>query len=400
MYIGPRRFFPFPMTTVPLERPASVQTSRMLSLDVLRGITIALMIMVNNNGEHAWSPFQHSAWNGWTPTDEVFPTFLFLVGVTTVLSIESRLKRGESASSQLIHIIRRFVVLYLLGLFVNGFPEFPWAHLRIYGVLQRIAICYLIAGLLWLAVRTSPRKVAWLATILTACLVGYWILMRFVPVPGYGVPGRDIPLLDKDANLVAWLDRHIFPGRLYEGTRDPEGLLSDIPSLGTALLGMLTAIWLRTERSLGQKCAGLLAGGVVGIVLGALWNPWFPINKKLWTSSYVLFAAGCSLLVWALCVWLTDIKGWKKGWTGFWLVFGTNAIFAYVLSEVLGGLMGFITVPGGAGHRTSLGSAIYSHGFAWAQPPGLASLLYSIAFMLVCWLPVTVLYRKKIFLKL
>jgi predicted acyltransferase len=368
----------------------------MLSLDVLRGITIAFMIMVNNNGGHAWPPFEHSAWNGWTPTDEVFPTFLFLVGVTTVFSIESRLKRGESASSQVPHLIRRFVVLFLLGLFVNGFPEFPWAHLRIYGVLQRIAVCYLIAGILWLGVRTSPRRAVWLAAIAAACLAGYWILMRFVPVPGYGVPGRDIRLLDKDANLVAWLDRHIFPGRLYEGTRDPEGLLSDIPSLATALLGMLTAIWLRTERSLRRKCAGLLAGGVAGILLGELWNPWFPINKKLWTSSYVLFAAGISLLVWALCLWLTDIRGWSKGWTGFWLVFGTNAIFAYVLSEVLGGLTWFIQ----AGPHRDLGEWLYQRVFSWAQPPGLASLLYSIGFMLVCWLPVAVLYRRKIFLKL
>jgi predicted acyltransferase len=390
---------PFAMSAV-TDRPASAQSARMLSLDVLRGITIALMIMVNNNGGHAWHPFEHSAWNGWTPTDEVFPTFLFLVGVTTVFSTESRLRRGETASAQIPHILRRFVVLFLLGLFVNGFPEFPWAHLRIYGVLQRIAICYLVASLIWLAVRTSPRKAAYLSGLAFVCLAGYWVLMRLVPVPGYGVPGRDIPLLDKDANLVAWLDRHIFPGRLYEGTRDPEGLLSDIPSLATTLLGMLTALWLRTERSLSQKCVGLIAGGVVGMLLGELWNPWFPINKKLWTSSYVLFAAGCSLLVWALCLWLTDIRGWKKGWTGFWLVFGTNAIFAYVLSEVLGGLTWFITIPTGAGHRLELGEWSYRHIFAFIHPPGLASLVYSIVFMLVCWLPVSILYRKKIFLKL
>ena len=371
----------------------------MISLDVLRGITIAFMIMVNNNGGHAYWPFEHSAWNGWTPTDLVFPTFLFLVGVTTVFSIESRLKRGESASSQVSHIIRRFVVLFLLGLFVNGFPRFPWAHLRIYGVLQRIAICYLIAGIMWLAVRRWPRRVATLTGILAVCLVGYWILMRFVPVPGYGVPGRDIPLLDKDANLVAWLDRHIFPGRLYEGTRDPEGLLSDIPALATTLLGMLTAIWLRTTRSIERKCAGLLGAGVVCILLGELWNPWFPINKKLWTSSYVLFAGGCSLVVWAFCMWFIEIKGWKKGWTGFWLIFGMNAIAAYVFSEALASLLWAVTLPAGPGAHSSLDLWLYSRVFAPIHPPGVASLLYSIVFTLVCWLPVLVLYRKKIFLK-
>jgi predicted acyltransferase len=372
----------------------------MLSLDVLRGITIAFMIMVNNNGGHAWPPFEHSAWNGWTPTDLVFPTFLFLVGVTTVISIESRIRRGDSPASQVPHILRRFVILFLLGLFVNGFPEFPFAHLRIYGVLQRIAICYLLASLLWLAVRRSPRRVAILSAICAACLLSYWILMRFVPVPGFGVPGRDIPLLDKDANIVAWLDRHIFPGRLYEGTRDPEGLLSDIPSLATALLGMLTALWLRTSHTLERKCAGLLGAGIMLILLGELWNPWFPINKKLWTSSYVLFAAGCSLVLWALCMVLTDIKGWKKGWTGFCLVFGMNAIFAYVFSEVLSGLFWTITVPAGPAQRANLGAWIYAHIFASVPPPGFASLLYSIAFMLVCWLPAAILYRRKVFLKL
>jgi predicted acyltransferase len=362
----------------------------MLSLDVLRGITIAFMIMVNNNGGHAWWPFEHSAWNGWTPTDMVFPTFLFLVGVTIVFSMESRLSRGVPPGSLLPKILRRFVILFCLGLFVNGFPTFPWAHLRIYGVLQRIAICYLIGSLLYLWDRRASSKIV----ILVGALIGYWIIMRWVPVPGYGVPGHDIPLLDKNANMVAWLDRHIFPGRLYEGVRDPEGLLSDLPALGTTLLGMLTAMWLRTNRSLQQKWAGVLGGGVVCLLLGELWNPWFPINKKLWTSSYVLFAAGISLVCWAVVMWLTDIRGWKKGWTSFWLVLGMNAITAYVLSEVLAALGYSIHVG-----NVTLEQVVYAHVFAGIHPAGLASLLYSICFMLVCWLCMLPLYRKKIFLK-
>lgn len=362
----------------------------MLSLDVLRGVTIAFMIMVNNNGGHAWWPFEHSAWNGWTPTDLVFPTFLFLVGVTIVFSLESRLRRGTPAATILPRVLRRFVLLFCLGLFVNGFPTFPWAHLRIYGVLQRIAICYLIGSLLYLWNRRAANKVV----LLVCILIGYYIIMRWVPVPGYGLPGRDIPFLDKDANMVAWLDRHIFPGRLYEGVRDPEGLLSDLPALGTTLLGMLTALWLRTNRSLQQKWAGLLAGGVVCILLGELWNPWFPINKKLWTSSYVLFAAGVSLVVWALLMWMTEIRGWRKGWASFWLVLGTNAITAYVLSEVLASLGGTLHVG-----SLTLQQFVYAHVFAEIHPPGLASLLYSICFMLVCWLPMVVLYRRKIFLR-
>lgn len=384
------------MATVTVQRPAATLTARLVSLDVLRGITIAFMILVNNNGGHAWWPFEHSAWNGWTPTDLVFPTFLFVVGVTTVLSLESRLGRGATPGSQVPHILRRFVLLFLFGLFVNGFPLFHWSHLRIYGVLQRIAICYLLASLLWLAVRRASRRVAILAVLCAICLAGYYILMRWVPVPGYGVPGRDIPLLDKNLNLVAWLDRHIFPAqRLYEHVRDPEGLLSDIPSLATTLLGMLTAVWLRTDRAIRQKCAGILAAGVVCIFLGELWNPWFPINKKLWTSSYVLFAGGCSLLIWALCIWLIDIKGWKKGWTGFWLVFGTNAIFAYVLSEALGSLTWFFHVD-----RLSVTAWCYSEIHSVVSSPGGASLIYSILFVLVCWVLTLPLYRKKIFLKL
>lgn len=384
------------MATVTVQRPSATLTARLISLDVLRGITIAFMILVNNNGGHAWWPFEHSAWNGWTPTDLVFPTFLFVVGVTTVLSLESRISRGATPGSQMPHIVRRFILLFLFGLFVNGFPTFHWASLRIYGVLQRIAICYLLASLLWLAIRRSARRVAILGAILAVCLIGYYILMRFVPVPGYGVPGRDIPLLDKNLNLVAWLDRHIFPARrLYEHVRDPEGLLSDIPSLGTTLLGMLTAVWLRTERTIRQKCSGILASGVVCIILGELWNPSFPINKKLWTSSYVLFAGGCSLLIWALCIWLIDIKGWKKGWTGFWLVFGTNAIFAYVLSEALGSLTWYFRVDG-----LTVTAWCYEHIHTVVSSAGGASLIYSIGFVLVCWLLTLPLYRNKIFLKL
>ncbi|HET7346574.1 MAG TPA: DUF5009 domain-containing protein [Acidobacteriaceae bacterium] len=386
------------MATVTVERPAATLTARLVSLDVLRGITIAFMILVNNNGGHAWWPFEHSAWNGWTPTDLVFPTFLFIVGVTTVLSLESRLSRGCTIASQLPHIIRRAVILFALGVaiaFVAQLPHLHLEHLRIYGVLQRIAICYLAASLLWIVVRRSPHRVAMLAAMTVVLLIGYYILMRWVPVPGYGVPGRDIPFLDKDLNIVAWLDRHISPGRLYERTRDPEGLLSDFPSLATALLGMLTAVWLRTDRTIRQKCLGIFAAAIALILLGELWNPWFPINKKLWTSSYVLFAAGCSLLVWALCIWLIDIKGWKKGWSGFWLVFGTNAIYAYVVSELIGILFWRIHMG-----RTSFTGWSYNELHAFISSPGAASLVYSLLFVLLCWVLTLPLYRKKIFLKL
>lgn len=379
------------MASVSLEQPVRATSTRLVSLDVLRGITIAFMILVNNGGRYSYWPLKHSAWNGWTPTDLVFPTFLFLVGTTIVFSFESRLSRGASRKSLALHTLRRFVILFLLGLVVNGFPFFPLGTLRIYGVLQRIAICFLICSFLYLWDRRPTSKIV-LAVI---ALVGYWALMRLVPVPGYGVPGKDIPFLDKNANIVAWLDRHIFPGRLYEGVRDPEGLLSDIPAIATTLLGMLTAMWLRTKNSMGRKCAGMLGAGVVLVLLGELWNPWFPINKKLWTSSYVLFAAGMSLLGLAVCYWAVEIRGWKKGWTYYWLVFGSNAIAAYVLSELLAsGLSAIRLSP-----NKTLEGFIYQSLFQQVHPPGIGALLYALAFVMVCWLVVWPLYVKKIFIK-
>jgi predicted acyltransferase len=376
---------------VSVEQPARTTSTRLVSLDVLRGITIAFMILVNNGSEYSYWPLKHSAWNGWTPTDLVFPTFLFLVGTTIVFSFESRLSRGASKKSLAMHTVRRFVILFLLGLVVNGFPFFPLATLRIYGVLQRIAICFLICSFLYLWDRRPTSKIV----LAVVALLGYWALMRLVPVPGYGVPGRDIPFLDKNANIVAWLDRHIFPGRLYEGVRDPEGLLSNIPAIATTLLGMLTAMWLRSKESMERKCAGMLGSGIVLILLGELWNPWFPINKKLWTSSYVLFAAGMSLLGLAICYWAVEIRGWKKGWTYYWLVFGSNAITAYVLSELLSSGLSAIKL----GPNESLEGFIYQGVFQRVHPPGIGALLYSLTFVMVCWLVVWPLYVKRIFIK-
>ena len=308
---------------------------RLVSLDVARGITIAFMILVNNggSGKYSYHQLEHSAWNGWTLTDLVFPSFLFIAGISIVLSTETRLARGESKTTLRLHVLRRSVILFLLGLVVNSFPLFHLGTLRIYGVLQRIAICFFLASLLYL---WNSR--AWVAaTTAIVALLGYWILMRWVPIPGIGVPTHSVPLLDPNQNWVAYLDRKLLSGHLYEGVRDPEGLLSDIPAMGTILFGVLTGIWLRRPKSLSTKAAGLLGAAISGLVLGEIWNVWFPINKKLWTSSYVLFAAGCTLLLLAICFYAVEIKKWTRGWTYPWLVFGSNAITAYVFSELLAG---------------------------------------------------------------
>ena len=378
-----------------VERPAATALGRLVSLDVLRGATIAFMILVNNSGDRAYRPLQHSDWNGWTPTDLVFPVFLFLMGASIVFSFGSRLGRGASRSSLLVHTLRRFVILFLLGLLVNGFPLFHWETLRIYGVLQRIALCFLACGLLYLI----DRRVASKIVIIVSVLIGYWILLRWVPVPGYGRVGGGIPFLDKNANWVAYLDRRIFPGRLFEGTRDPEGLLSTLPAIATTLMGMLTGIWLRSKRTPAIKCAGMLGAGIFCTLLGELWSPWFPINKNLWTSSYVLFTAGVALIAWALCYWMAEIKswttGWKRGWTFFWVVFGMNAITAYVFSELLAAAIWETPVYG----RKTLSQIIAPRLYGSLHRPQVAALVYALCFVLVCWLPMLWLYRKKIFIK-
>jgi predicted acyltransferase len=370
---------------------------RLVSLDVARGITIAFMILVNNggSGKYSYRQLEHSPWNGWTLTDLVFPSFLFIAGIAIVFSNEGRMARGESKGTLRLHVIKRAVILFLFGLVVNGFPLFHLGTLRIYGVLQRIAVCFLIASLLYL---WNSR--AWVAaTTAVVALLGYWILMRWVPIPGIGVPTHSVPLLDPDQNWVAYLDRKLLFGRLYEGVRDPEGLLSNIPAMGTILFGVLTGICLRRPISASTKAFGLLGASISGLVLGNVWNVWFPINKKLWTSSYVLFAAGCTLLLLAVCFYAVEIKKWTRGWTFPWLVFGSNAITAYVFSELLAAGLYTISVHDNGG-TTTLQQYIYQHWFFPIINPSFGSLMYAMAFVLVCFVPVLLMYRKKIFVKI
>ena len=375
----------------------AVKPSRVLSLDIVRGITIAFMILVNDNGSEkdAYAQLKHAAWNGWTLTDLVFPSFLFMVGIAVVYSIEARLAKGETRRALFLHTVQRAAVLFCFGLIVNAFPHFHLATWRIYGVLQRISICYLVVSALYL----YTRRVASFVALVAMTLVGYYVIMRWIPVPGYGMPVRDIPLLDMDKNWVAFIDRALMPAaRLYQKVRDPEGLLSTLPALGTAGLGVLTGLWLRSPRSGMVKAGGLLAGAVVGIATGELWNLWFPINKKMWTSSYVLFAAGCTLLVLALCYFIFDVKKARKEWGYPWLVFGSNAITAYMISELMAGALGAIHLTC-HGAVTNLQRCIYQSAFQGVGSPAVGSLLYSLAYVAVCFIPNLVLYRKKIFLK-
>jgi predicted acyltransferase len=374
---------------------------RLLSLDVLRGITIAFMIMVNNNGgPGSWRFMNHAAWNGLTPTDLVFPTFLFVVGVSVVFAFAARLARGVSRSSLAWHTVQRAVILFLLGVLVNSFPTFELPHMRFYGVLQRIAVCFLVVGLFYLWDRRAWTK----AAALVVALAGYWVLLRWVPVPGAGLPGRDIPFMDPSLNLTSWLDRCLLPHHLYLepplfNVRDPEGLLSDLPAVGTALIGVLTGLWLRASKPVAIKTLGLAIAAVVSLALGYLWSISFPLNKNLWTSSYVLVAAGYSLALFALVYWAIEQKGWRRGWTWGWMVFGANAITAYLISELLPGALSLIHWNAG-GERVNLLGYLFNRLFAQIPNPGWAAFAYSVSYTALCFLPVWVLYRKKIFVKI
>jgi predicted acyltransferase len=383
------------------DREASPQTftkpsQRFAFLDVVRGLTVAFMILVNNNGSErlAYGPLKHSAWNGCTPTDLVFPTFLFLVGIALVFSTASRISRGETKRVLVIHAFRRAAIIFVISLIVHGFPNYPLGTMRVYGVLQRIAICYLAATILYL----WDRRVVTLVSVIAACLFGYWILMRWVPVPGFGMPGRDIPFLDRYMNLDAVVDRKLFPNRLDEGVFDPEGLISNIPALATCLFGVLTGLWLRTDKRMTTKATGLLAGSIAGLSLGSFWGIWFPINKRMWTSSYVLFAAGWTLLALAISFFLIEIKNRRGAWTFPWKVFGANALFSYALSELLSATLDHIHFSVN-GQTITLQNWIYSRIFSPIISPSFGSLLYSLCFVLVCFVPAVYLFRKQIFVK-
>lgn len=375
-----------------LEEPSQ----RLLFLDVVRGLTVAFMILVNNNGseESAYWPLKHSAWNGCTPTDLVFPTFLFLVGIAIVLSTASRISRGETKRSLVKHAFRRAVIIFVLSLVVHGFPSYPLLTMRVYGVLQRIAVCYLVVTLLYL---WNQRAVV-LISVAAGSLLTYWVLLRWVPIPGHGVPGRDFPFLDRYMNLDSIIDRKLFPTRLDEGVFDSEGLLSTIPALATCLFGVLTGLWLRTEERMITKARGLLVASIVGLALGSFWGIWFPINKRMWTSSYALYAAGWTLLALAVCYFLVEIRKHRGKWTYPWRVFGANAIFSYAFSELLASTLGHIHVAD-HGHPVALQQLIYAQLFSSFFSPSFGSLVYSLCFVLICFLPALALYRRRIFIK-
>jgi predicted acyltransferase len=363
-------------------------SNRLVSLDVFRGITIAGMVLVNDPGswEHIYWPLEHAQWHGWTPTDLVFPFFLFIVGVAITLALGNRVERGDVTRAVYWKIIRRTLIIFGIGLFLNGFPHFPLAEWRIPGVLQRIAVCYFFASIIFLNTRVRAQIL-----IAIALLLVYWLLVKFIPAPGFAAGD-----LTKEGSLPSFVDRVVFGKHVWAQAKvyDPEGLLSTIPAIATTLIGVLTGHWLRAERSRIEKVAGMFVAGAVLVAIGWGWNAFFPINKALWTSSYVLFTGGLALQFLAICYWLIDIKGYRR-WTKPFVIFGMNAIALYVGAALISDLLGLIKVGG-----DSLGGWIYEHLFASWLTPVNASLAFAIGFVLVCLFLMWLLYRKRIFIKI
>jgi predicted acyltransferase len=415
--------------------PATVSTTertiagppRVLSVDLLRGITIAFMILVNDPGDwdHVFAPLDHAPWNGWTLTDLVFPTFLFLVGASIIFSLDARAKKGNCRKTLSGHVILRCFKILLLQFILVFFPAMHWHTLRLYGVLPRIALCYLFAGLILIATMKLKSRVPVIAGIIATFLIGYWVLLRFVPVPGAGMPGRDIPFMDQTQNLTSWLDRAcmaftqrwLHTGRLYLTTRDPEGLLSTLPAVASTLLGALTGLWMRQTRGAQGTTAPrgsialrtmqikLALGGVVGVLAGELWSPWFPINKNLWTSSYVLLAAGWAALALALLSLLVDRRPepwpyWLRISTWPWFVFGSNAIAAFTVSVIVVKTCLYFKVLGPDGIQRTLWLLYYKTFFARTVSNNWTSLAFAISIVVICFLPNGWLWRRKIFLKI
>ena len=404
-------------------RPVAGASARLLSLDVFRGLTIIGMLIVNNPGSStaAFAELRHSPWNGCTVADLVFPFFLFVVGISMHLSLMARMSRGVSESALRRQIVRRGALLFAIGLLLNWFPFYHYgavdsyvgsrfgdhviarlAELRLLGVLQRIGLAYVVAALL--ALRRSSRS---LAMVTVALLVGYWLAMTLLPVPGEGSLGG--LLLDQPGrNLSAWVDRTTLDwsrwglgNHMWEASRifDPEGLLSTVPAIGTTLIGVLAGRWLSTVRPLGERLRGLFLAGLALVATGLAWGMAFPINKNLWTSSYVLLTAGIGCALLAAIAWLVDARQ-SRWWTPILAVFGTNAITAYVGAELAAVLLDSTIKLRVEGHLQSVHQLFYERALASWMPPNVAALAYSIAFVALWYLVLRELYRRGVVLKI
>jgi len=359
-----------PVVKDDVSTPPSSGTGRLLSLDVFRGVTMAAMVLVNNpGGPDAYAPLHHARWSGWTFTDTIFPSFLWMVGVALTLSFAKRRANGASRGALLLHAAKRAVILFAIGLFIYLYPHFDFPHMRILGVLQRIAICYLIAAAVYLFTGVRGQ---------IACIIGvlalYWALMM------YAGGGR----FDLDGNFAHAVDRMVLGVHNYDGrTWDPEGIVSTLPAIATALFGVLTGTILRARRTIAENAAAVLSFGVFLVVAGMILNTWMPINKALWTDSFALFMAGLSTLGFGVCLWGFDVRGYRPGWARAFVMFGQNAIAVYVFSEILEPTL-----------EITRAQSHIMHAFLAFLNPANACLAYALMNVLACYVVAWYLNRR------
>jgi predicted acyltransferase len=358
---------------------APASSERLVALDALRGATIALMIVVNNpGGPVSYGPLQHSSWHGWTITDTVFPTFLWIVGVSITLALGKRIQAGVPRRRLLGPIFRRSAILFALGVLLYAFPAFDLPNTRILGVLQRIAICYLAASIIYLYTGVRGQLI-WIG----ALFLTYWLVMTLMPVPGYGV-GR----LDLDGNFAHYVDGLVLGRHNYEGHGwDPEGIVSTIPAIATALLGVMAGHILRLKKALSERTTWLFLVGNILLAAGLICDVWLPINKKLWTDSFTLFMGGLDFVLLAGFVWIIDHLGYQR-FVKPLLVMGMNAIVLYLASEFGAEIL----------DMTSLHEKAY-RGFLNFLSPVNASLAWAVTFTLCIYLIGYGMYRRRWFVR-
>jgi predicted acyltransferase len=363
---------------------------RLLSLDVFRGFTLLGMVLVNSHPGKPYPPLAHAGWNGWTFTDLIFPFFIFIAGVAIPYSFANRISRGTGRQTLFWQILRRSGLLFVIGLFLNGFPKFDLSTLRILGILQRIAICYFLASVVFIFLRMKPKSMAWLSGTI---LVLYFVLLKFIPVPGYGAG-----VLEPVGNWGNFIDQHLLAGHMQHGTWEGKSLLGTFPALVTMLMGLLTGSYLRLDKPVFEKLTHLYFSGSICLVAGACWGLWFPINQGLWSSSLVLFMGGMAILFLATCYFLVDLKK-MTWWTLPFLIYGLNSISVWVFSQLGMKTLMAIQMSGPNGTPVNLWIAGGNY-LAHYLGPMNGALAFAILYVLF-WLGVmSIFYRRRIFIKL
>jgi predicted acyltransferase len=362
---------------------------RLISLDAFRGITIAAMILVNfpGNGDNVYAPLKHTHWNGITPTDLIAPFFLFIVGVAIAFAYTKRLDAGMSPSKMYTKLMGRSLKIFAVGMLLNIlglFPDFSFADIRYTGTLHRIAIVFLVCGFIFL-------KTGWKTQAITGVviLIGYWLAMNCIPTPGFGKV-----MLERGINLAQWIDNKYMPGKLYQGTWDPEGILSTFPSIVTGITGMLAGTLLLKMKSQEYRVIYLFLIGFIATIIGVIWNWIFPLNENIWSSSFVLFTSGLASMTLASSIFLVDMLKYRKI-VQFGVIYGSNAITIYVLADIFALIFYGISIGG-----SSLNDHFFYFLTSIGGPPKFVSMIYAIMYVGILFIPAYILHRNKIFIKL